>query len=237
MLAQLPVLDAHRARLRQVFAERLLSEDPATVLDLGAGSGELVAALRARGVDAKGIEPKKDKVAAARTKGVPLIHGRADKLANPAESVDWVAFRHVLHHLHSPERAIKEAVRVTRVGVALAEPFSLTGLPQHRATIQLEAFTRFFDRRRGMVHGDDLTAADILSILPEGWDVEIGVHCPLTLIPTVEMDRMLARAIDGFELDSFQQGRIEDIRATALANGMAAPGTLIVMARRPVMDR
>lgn len=237
MLAQLPVLDAHRVRLRQAFADRLASEHPDTVLDLGAGGGELVALLRAQGIDARGIEPSHDKVAAARTKGLPIFQGRADKLNERPGSVDWVTFRHVLHHLHSPERAIKEAARIAGKGMVLAEPFSMTGLAPHRATVLLEAFTRFFDRRRGMVHGDDLTAADILSMVPADWDFEMNLHCPLTMVPQVELERILARAVDGFELDDFQRSRIEDLRATASATGLAAPGTLIVVARRPGTDR
>lgn len=233
MLAQLPVLGAHRVRLRQAFAERLAAEHPATVLDLGAGGGELVSLLRGHGIDARGIEPSEDKVAAARANGLPIIQGRADKLKEPSESVDWVTFRHVLHHLHSPKQAIREAVRVAGRGLAIAEPFSMTGLAHHRATILLEAFTRSFDRRRGMVHGDDLAAADILSMLPADWNFEIGIHCPLTLVPEVEVERLLARAVNGLEMDSLERSRIEDVRATAGASGLAAPGTLMIVARRP----
>jgi SAM-dependent methyltransferase len=77
----------------------------ARVLDVGAGRGRLVAALRGAGYEATGIEPSARGVAAAVGAGVPVsphaVHDHED------EGLDAAALWHVLEHLDDPEGALR----------------------------------------------------------------------------------------------------------------------------------
>ena len=83
----------------------------ARVIEVGAGRGRLVAALRARGHDAVGIEPSRAFSTAARARGLPVEPLALEKAKYPHESADLVAFWHVLEHLHRPDEAIARAGR------------------------------------------------------------------------------------------------------------------------------
>jgi SAM-dependent methyltransferase len=79
------------------------------VLEVGAGDGRFVAAMRARGLDAWGIEPVSDAVGGA-VERVPV----EDADLAPA-SLDGVVVWHVLEHLDEP------AAAVAKLAVALRE--------------------------------------------------------------------------------------------------------------------
>lgn len=82
---------------------------PATVrvLDVGAGDGRLLRALRARGHQGAsvGLDPEP---------GVGVQRGVAEQLPFPGVSFDTVLLVRVLAHLHDPARALAEARRVLR---------------------------------------------------------------------------------------------------------------------------
>jgi 2-polyprenyl-3-methyl-5-hydroxy-6-metoxy-1,4-benzoquinol methylase len=78
------------------------------VLDVGAGNGAAVRALRAAGVDAHGIEPEERAVAAAQAAGVRTVSvGTLE--ANPLEGERWdvVRMNQVLEHVPDPVDALR----------------------------------------------------------------------------------------------------------------------------------
>jgi SAM-dependent methyltransferase len=87
---------------------RLLGPLPAAarVIDVGAGRGRLVAALRARGHDAVGIEPSRASSAAAVAQGLPVESLAVEDASFPPGSADLVIFWHVLEHLDQPGEAL-----------------------------------------------------------------------------------------------------------------------------------
>jgi SAM-dependent methyltransferase len=123
------------------------------VLDVGAGNGAAVAALRSVGVDAWGVEPSARAVAAAARAGrVTVREGTLE--ANPLDGERWtvVRFNHVLEHVPSPVGALRLArasledggrvvVTVPNLGSAGARLFGASWdgleLPRH-----LHHFTR-----------------------------------------------------------------------------------------------
>jgi SAM-dependent methyltransferase len=84
-------------------------EPPAAVLDAGAGSGRLVAALAARGYDAEGIDT------APRGENVR----RAGILEHSAEERDAVVMWHALEHMADPRAAVGRAAGWLRPGGVL----------------------------------------------------------------------------------------------------------------------
>ena len=76
------------------------------MLDVGAGQGRFVAAARAAGYDATGLEPSRRGLARASSLGVSLIPAGVDDAEIPAGSQDAVVLWHVLEHLERPAAAL-----------------------------------------------------------------------------------------------------------------------------------
>jgi SAM-dependent methyltransferase len=87
----------------------------ALVLDIGAGTGALVPAIRAAapGVTVVGVDPARAMLAEARrTTSLVAIQGDACSLPVGDGSVDAALLAFVLFHLDDPARAVAEAARV-----------------------------------------------------------------------------------------------------------------------------
>lgn len=73
------------------------------ILDIGASSGEFVYLLRARGYNARGIEPNRGYGEYARDQlGLPIEIGMAGDSELPADSIDVATMHHVFEHLEDP---------------------------------------------------------------------------------------------------------------------------------------
>lgn len=224
--------ELHRAGLREAFCAWLMEQGPEEVLDIGAGNGALLRALAAQGVPGRGLEPDPTRAAAAREEGLDVQPSSGEHLASDDRSVDWITLRHVLHHIIVPERVMLEALRVARRGIMLAEPLSWTELPAHNLTARLEAFTRGLERQRGVHHADDLTAGELTSWFPQGWQVEVRVHAPLHTLHEADVRAMIARAAGADPLSPADAEYAESFVASARLGLLAAPGTVMVCARR-----
>lgn len=89
----------------------------ARVLDVGAGSGHAVTALRAAGLDAHGIEPNARAVAAARAGGAATVrHGTFEEAQLEPGAWDLIRFWHVLEHVADPVAALRRAHAALRPG-------------------------------------------------------------------------------------------------------------------------
>ena len=93
---------AERDRVR--FVSHL--EPGSRVLEVGAGDGKLVAAMRAAGLDARGIDPSPAACEAARSLGVEVANVSIDDAGLPAGSEDAVVLWHALEHLDDPAEAL-----------------------------------------------------------------------------------------------------------------------------------
>jgi SAM-dependent methyltransferase len=83
-----------------------------TVLDVGCGSGRMLAALAERGISGVGIDPYPSHVQACRRL-------RAGEMNRLAERFDLVYTRYALHHFVAPQRFPKQARSVLRPGGVL----------------------------------------------------------------------------------------------------------------------
>jgi SAM-dependent methyltransferase len=118
-LPLLRTFDAQRLALL-----RTLAPPPARVLDAGAGQGRFVAAARAAGYEAFGVEPSERGRERAAALGVPVIHASIDAAEIPDSSLDAVTLWHVLEHLEHPGAALQRIAGWLKPGGGL-----LLGVP------------------------------------------------------------------------------------------------------------
>ena len=111
--------DGNYLHLAERFAARLLEQAPASVLDVGCGAGFVVGRCHEAGVPALGIEPSTRRLADAAAIGHRVVRGAAAPLPFAAGAFDWIALRHVLHHVPDVRAALAEAVRVGRTGAVI----------------------------------------------------------------------------------------------------------------------
>ncbi|MEM8710540.1 MAG: class I SAM-dependent methyltransferase [Planctomycetota bacterium] len=236
---QHPTLDRHRHSLQCSFTEWLREQRPGDVLDLGAGDGQLLEHLSLDGLRARGVESSDEAVERARTLGRDVVQGSIDGAEFVMPSAEWITIRHVLHHLAHPQRVMMRAAAAASRGLLVAEPFCATGLAQHAFTMRLESLCRSLDRRGGMIHARDLTAAELCDLIPMSWSIELRYHAPLTRLPAEDVTAMLkksaARAgLDLAELDFADAREAAVIQEAARAGLVAAAGSLVIMACRPI---
>jgi SAM-dependent methyltransferase len=75
------------------------------ILEVGAGDGSFVAAMRAAEFDARGVEPSRRAVTAAGAHGIPVAQGTIEE-SEPDGPVDAVVAWHVLEHVDDPAAAL-----------------------------------------------------------------------------------------------------------------------------------
>jgi methionine biosynthesis protein MetW len=86
----------------------------ARVLDVGCGDGELMAALRQAGCDARGLELDPANVAAAVARGLSVVQGdcNLDLVDYPAGSFDYAVLSQTLQTTMRPDLVIDQLLRI-----------------------------------------------------------------------------------------------------------------------------
>jgi SAM-dependent methyltransferase len=84
------------------------------ILDVGAGSGDHVAELRAAGYDAVGVDPNPAAVDAARAGGVPVYLGTLEDLDPSIGSFDTVILNQVIEHVPDPSATLERIRELLR---------------------------------------------------------------------------------------------------------------------------
>ncbi|KQO43180.1 class I SAM-dependent methyltransferase [Methylobacterium sp. Leaf85] len=106
----------------------------ARVLDFGSGSGEFLAAARAKGCEAIGIEPGRDYAAYAREHHKVEVLDDADDGRFPAGHFDVISTHHVFEHLRDPAVVMERLSRWLKpdgVIYAAVPNMAATGKPPH----------------------------------------------------------------------------------------------------------
>jgi methionine biosynthesis protein MetW len=88
----------------------------ASVLDVGCGDGALMAALTARGCDARGLELDAGDVATAMARGLSVVQGDADvDLADyPTDAFDYAILSQTLQTTRHPDVVLEHLLRIGR---------------------------------------------------------------------------------------------------------------------------
>ena len=101
-------------RLNVMYLNRL---PPGRVLEVGCGSGTLLAKLRSQGWDVEGQDVDPQAVEEARSRfGLTVHAGELTQLSLSAGQYDVVLLRHVLEHVHDPRALLGECRRLLRPG-------------------------------------------------------------------------------------------------------------------------
>jgi len=84
------------------------------VLDVGCGDGELMAALKEQGVDARGLEIDPANVTAAIARGQSVVQGDANRdLADyPEDAFDYAILSQTLQTTERPDRVVDQLLRI-----------------------------------------------------------------------------------------------------------------------------
>ncbi|MGQ9736113.1 MAG: methyltransferase domain-containing protein [Thermaceae bacterium] len=109
---------------KEIAQKALQGLEAKSVLDIGTGTGVFAEAFLELGLFSVGLDPRADRLEAARTKvrGARFVEGRAEALPFPNGSFDLAFFGLSLHHL-DPLPALREAGRVARRVAVLEWPY------------------------------------------------------------------------------------------------------------------
>lgn len=118
-------VDEHQFAL-SAFAGMVRMLGAESVLDVGAGTGRAIDALKKELPDSRlvGVEPVAALREVGHQRGIPadqLVDGDALALPFPDNSFDFVIETAVLHHVPDPARAVREMARVARKGVLISD--------------------------------------------------------------------------------------------------------------------
>lgn len=122
-------LSLEAARKRVSIAERVLGRK-GSLLDVGCGTGRLLAAARERGWTVEGVDVSPSAVGyATRELGLAVRLGTLESVGYPDESFDCVWLSHVVEHVPDPISFLREVVRVlVPEGVAVVSVPNSQGL-------------------------------------------------------------------------------------------------------------
>jgi len=219
-------------RLRQLFAARLLEQEPSSVLDVACGDAHLLRALREGDVHATGLEYSDRRIVQARAEGLEVLFGSAESLPFEDARFDWCAMRHAAHHLTNPDRGLCECARVARTGIVVAEPWREKAEPTQQLGAEWDLFTRVLERRRGDVHHDDLVITSMIARLPvpDEWVSEYTYFQPTGTRALADVEAQAA-ALNPFA-NPEEQRELERLLAAVRKIGIGITGTAILVARR-----
>lgn len=152
-------------RLMSGYLSFVLALEPKSLLDVGCGDADLLAACREHAVPAVGLELDVTKVRAARARNLDVRPVSAERLGCPDHCFDVVASRHVLHHLHYPARAVAEAVRAASRLVVLSEADFPSHLPGQGLAREIDEWSKAVHRSRGLTHFPPLGLRGLTALL------------------------------------------------------------------------
>jgi len=224
----------NRDHLVKRFFERLRALQPASVLDVGCGGGRLLELCQDAGISAEGVEADSEAVTQLSHGGFTVHQGDATALSGADRGFDWVALRHVLHHLPDVATALDEACRVAETGVLLAEPWFDESIPSQSLALRLDRWIKRQHQRLGRVHEDGLDANHVMALLPFDQDFEIDFDYYLRLReqPIDELETEVAPLLDGLADDDPERAEYQALHAEARQNGVTYCGTMILCLRR-----
>jgi SAM-dependent methyltransferase len=126
----------YRVRTEAVVDWVLRSAVQGALWDVGGGGGAVAAGLQSAGVSTVVVEPSEPAAARAAARGLPAVASELEGLQLPDRSLSALGLFDVLEHLASPERTLREVLRVLAPGGRLfvtvpAHPFLWSDIDVH----------------------------------------------------------------------------------------------------------
>jgi SAM-dependent methyltransferase len=155
---------------------------PARVLEVGCGGGSFLRQAAGLDLDLLGIDPDEESIRSLRAEGYAAQVGRAEQLPFSDDSFDATVFCFTAHHLEDWREALLEALRVSRAGVLVLDPWYEHGIQSQIVAEEFDRWSKAADRVAGMVHNDCLSAGALLGpVMDRLSEFDVGVHYMLSL--------------------------------------------------------
>jgi len=216
----------YRAR----FVERLLALAPRSVLDVGCGTGGLLASLKGKVAELHGIDPDPSRIAETRAVGLSVDRGDAYALPFGARSIDIVTFQFVPHHLADWPRALAEALRVARRGVLVLEGWYDRSIASQETAAELEAWSKAIDRATGMVHENYPSAGQLVAPLlaASHYRIEQLTHLILRMRSLTDVEREGEAQLSKLPTPATARETLQRHLSAARHTGVSYEGALIL---------
>lgn len=223
----LPAARPHAAYKRQLL-EEIQTLNPATLLDVGCGTGDLLLAAREAGIALlAGVEPEPQACERAQSHLLDVIAGRAEALPFADQSFDVVTLDYVAHHIEALPRALREAARVARRAVLVLDCWFDDTLPSQRVARRYDDWLKRRDRRSGYVHNACPAAAELIAMFAAE-DFAVDYVCRLILSPlNVDEIESSARALMENTDDPIGKLELEHILDDARRDGISDDGCIV----------
>lgn len=86
------------------------------LLDVGCGNGDYLSLASEVGWKVKGVEPDPKALKVARARGLEVVQGSLEEIANAGELFDVITMSHVIEHVHDPVNFVKLAYKCLQPG-------------------------------------------------------------------------------------------------------------------------
>lgn len=216
---------------QQAFRSEIAALKPASLCDVGCGTGVLLTHARSQGIAPAGVEPDPAKVAEANAQGLDVRAGTAEALPFPDAAFDLVTFENSLHHVTEIGRALAEAMRVARRAVVVVDPWFDLSIPSQVVGDRYERWMKAIDRMTGMVHWDPIPAGEIAAA-GSASSVTIRHLLQLTPMSNEAFEYHAGRAAPYKEMPVYKANGMDQelatIRAAFQGTGITEAGALLV---------
>lgn len=155
---------------QQNYRARLLQEvaafQPASILEVGCGTGAFLRAAQSLRANAHGIDVDSANVQKLEREGLSASAGSAERLSFDDDSWDVVVFAYTAHHIADWNQALAEARRCCRRAVVILDPWYDAAIPSQSVALAFDRWSKKIDRANGMVHNDCMDAKALLGDVP-----------------------------------------------------------------------
>ncbi|MBI5592229.1 MAG: class I SAM-dependent methyltransferase [Deltaproteobacteria bacterium] len=86
------------------------------LLEVGCGSGDLIAFMKQKGWTVAGLDTDPVAVQKARSRGLQVYRGTLETAGFPSNDMDVIAMNHVIEHVPDPAKTLRECYRILKAG-------------------------------------------------------------------------------------------------------------------------
>ena len=215
---------------RERFFESLIAMQPASVLDVGCGDGELLRRLTGHVARLSGVDTDTARVNVAHRSGLNVIRADALQLPFDDEEFDFVVGQYTAHHMRAAMPATAEALRVARRGAMMLDVWYDRSMPAQKNSARFDDWSKRIDGDNGEIHRPVQSLVDIAGpwlnaagnrVAAEYWQVG-------DVVPFKEMESIAESKLLRSRHQKRDRREWEKIRGRALQTGFGIEGAIFV---------